>query len=143
MKTFTLSQARQLMPVLQAEMKHLRPAYVELKQIWEATAVQQGLDVDDPEVRNSCLQDIRAKEALDQVESSLLLFQKLGVECKAIEEGVFDFPCLVDDRFVYLCWQIGEEEVDHWHEVDADFERRRPLFELAPANSEPTEMLLN
>lgn len=143
MRTFTLSQAQQLIPRLQEEMTLLRPAYQTLKQLWEAAASGQGLEVDDPEVRSVCLQDPRAQDALDQVEASLTKFQKLGVECRAIEDGIFDFPCLVNDRFVYLCWQIDEQEVDHWHEVDADFEGRQPLFELARANSEPAEMLLN
>ena len=130
MRTFTLSQAKELLPMLQREMERLLPAYTQLKSIWESTAQERSLDVDDPIVRQACLKDRKARDAIEQVETSLLIFQELGVECKAIEEGIFDFPCLLNDRLVYLSWKIDETEIDHWHELGVDFGCRQPLFEL-------------
>ena len=40
---------------------------------------------------------------------------------KGFEEGLVDFYTLRDDRLVLLCWQLGEEEITHWHEVGAGF----------------------
>jgi hypothetical protein len=31
---------------------------------------------------------------------------------------------------VFLCWRHGEEQISHWHEVDAGFDNRLPLDEL-------------
>jgi hypothetical protein len=38
-----------------------------------------------------------------------------------------DFPALRDGREVYLCWQEGEDEITHWHEIDAGFAGREEL----------------
>ena len=43
------------------------------------------------------------------------------------ESGLVDFPSLREGRVVQLCWRLGEDEVTHWHEVDAGFQARKPL----------------
>jgi hypothetical protein len=34
---------------------------------------------------------------------------------------------LLEDREVFLCWELGEDEVGFWHELDAGYGGRRPL----------------
>jgi hypothetical protein len=43
------------------------------------------------------------------------------------ESGLVDFPSLREGRVVQLCWRLGEDRVEHWHEVDAGFQARKPL----------------
>ncbi len=43
------------------------------------------------------------------------------------ETGLVDFPGEHEGRRVWLCWQLGEERVAHWHELDTGFIGRRPL----------------
>jgi hypothetical protein len=43
------------------------------------------------------------------------------------ESGLVDFPSERGGRVVQLCWRLGEDRVDHWHEVDAGFQARKPL----------------
>lgn len=52
---------------------------------------------------------------------------KLGVELKSDEIGLCDFRSLKDGREVYLCWKLGEPEVQFWHELDAGFAGRLRL----------------
>ena len=51
--------------------------------------------------------------------------RQLGVEPKP--GGLVDFPAEIDGRLVFLCWKLGEEEVMHWHELDAGYAGRQPL----------------
>ena len=52
----------------------------------------------------------------------------IGIELKDYTRGLIDFPSLRNDRIVYLCWQLGEEEsIAWWHETDAGFSGRQPL----------------
>ncbi len=51
----------------------------------------------------------------------------VGCVFKGFEGGLVDFRSRREGRDVYLCWKLGEEEVSHWHEVDAGFAGRRPL----------------
>ncbi len=41
----------------------------------------------------------------------------IGCELKDYEVGLVDFPAVMDGRQVYLCWKLGEETIDYWHEV--------------------------
>ncbi len=52
----------------------------------------------------------------------------LGVEFKDFEKGLLDFWSKMDGRDVFLCWHLGEDEVSHWHEVDAGFAGRQSLL---------------
>ncbi len=39
---------------------------------------------------------------------------------------------LREGREVYLCWRVGEERIEWWHETDAGFAGRRPLDDAIP-----------
>ena len=56
--------------------------------------------------------------------------EEFGCVIKDFEEGLLDFPALVDGREVYLCWKLGEPEIQAWHELSAGFASRRPIEEL-------------
>ncbi len=44
-----------------------------------------------------------------------------------LEHGLLDFPTQLDGRWVFLCWQAEEPEIQAWHEVDGGFAGRRPI----------------
>jgi hypothetical protein len=69
-------------------------------------------------------QTAKAAAALDEL---LRQLRDLGAEVKGIDQGLVDFPSLRDGRLVYLCWQVGEDRVMYWHELDAGFAGRQPL----------------
>jgi hypothetical protein len=50
-----------------------------------------------------------------------------GALVKDINSGLLDFPSLREGREVYLCWQLGENDIQFWHEIDGGFAGRRPL----------------
>jgi hypothetical protein len=52
------------------------------------------------------------------------------VTLRDIETGLVDFPALVTGRQVWLCWRLGEGDVDWWHELNVGFAGRRRLSEL-------------
>ncbi|MGM0578672.1 MAG: DUF2203 domain-containing protein [Myxococcota bacterium] len=57
-----------------------------------------------------------------------------GLLVKGVEPGLVDWYAHgTDGRDVLLCWRFGEDEITHWHEVDAGFAGRRPLEELHAA----------
>ena len=51
----------------------------------------------------------------------------LTVEPKGAAEGLVDFPAMLNGRLVYLCWKLGEPEVQYWHDLEAGFQGRQPL----------------
>ncbi|MBI1969221.1 DUF2203 domain-containing protein [Candidatus Woesearchaeota archaeon] len=53
--------------------------------------------------------------------------EKMGALLKDLEQGLIDFYSLYQGREIFLCWQIGEERITHWHELDSGFVGRKPI----------------
>ena len=53
--------------------------------------------------------------------------EQLGVLVKDLDSGLVDFPALRHGEEVFLCWQVGEDEVAFWHGVEEGFAGRKPL----------------
>ncbi len=53
--------------------------------------------------------------------------EQSGIVLRDIDRGLVDFPSMMDGREVYLCWELGEEEVAYWHELDGGYVGREPL----------------
>ncbi|HEX2723744.1 MAG TPA: DUF2203 domain-containing protein [Gemmatimonadaceae bacterium] len=68
-----------------------------------------------------------AQQLAADIEGYMSEIRELGVEMKGLDTGLVDFPGQIDGRRVLLCWQLGEETVQYWHEENAGFVGRRPL----------------
>ena len=53
--------------------------------------------------------------------------RELGVEVKALDTGLADFPALRNGEYVYLCWRIGEPRVEWWHPLSTGFAGRQRI----------------
>lgn len=72
-------------------------------------------------------QGVQIGNSFLQVQKLLTSLQEMGILIRDIDRGLIDFPAIKDDREIYLCWQIGEESVENWHELDSGFSEREPL----------------
>jgi len=52
-----------------------------------------------------------------------------GVQVKDVDRGLVDFYSLMGDRLVFLCWQVSEPEVTHWHTLEEGFAGRQQIKE--------------
>ena len=67
-------------------------------------------------------------EAFLEVRALIGEVSTMGVVLRDIDSGLIDFPALVDDREVYLCWRLeDDDEIEFWHELDTGFGGRQPL----------------
>jgi hypothetical protein len=64
-----------------------------------------------------------------EVASAVRELQDLGVQVKDIDRGLVDFPARHPESGdpVLLCWELGEPEVEHWHDLEAGFAGRKRL----------------
>jgi hypothetical protein len=55
--------------------------------------------------------------------------QELGVQVKDLDRGLVDFPARHPESgdTVLLCWELGEPDVAHWHDLEEGFAGRKPL----------------
>lgn len=66
-------------------------------------------------------------EATDKMNSLAGELSDIGCELKDWECGLVDFPARLEDRDVFLCWKLGEEQVSQWHEIHAGFTGRETI----------------
>ncbi len=67
---------------------------------------------------NSLAETIRA--ALDRIHAS-------GCLVKDLDMGLLDFPSIIDNEEVYLCWKLGEDRIRFYHRQDEGYAGRKPL----------------
>jgi hypothetical protein len=60
------------------------------------------------------------KSALDRI-------LETGCLIKDLDVGLLDFPALIDNEEVYLCWKLGEDRIRFYHRQDEGFAGRKPL----------------
>ncbi len=66
-------------------------------------------------------------EAQETLKRDMEWFAEEGVILRDPESGLIDFPAEREGRVVYLCWQLGEDRITHWHEPETGFAGRQPL----------------
>lgn len=66
-------------------------------------------------------------DAFLEVRNLLAEIQDLGIVIRDIDRGLIDFPAILEDAEVYLCWQLDEPEVGFWHDLESGFSGRQPL----------------
>ena len=67
------------------------------------------------------------EEAMDLLRRETERLSGEGILLRDIDSGLLDFPAERDGEPVFLCWQLGEDAVAHWHPVDTGFSGRRSL----------------
>ncbi len=70
------------------------------------------------------------RETVRRMELAVVQIEAWSVTLRDIASGLIDFPALVSGRPVWLCWRLGEGDIDWWHEFDSGFSSRRPIAEL-------------
>ena len=69
-----------------------------------------------------------AREHLaEAVKSALERIEATGCVVKDLDVGLLDFPALMDNEEVYLCWRLGEDRIRFWHRQDEGFAGRKPI----------------
>jgi hypothetical protein len=62
-----------------------------------------------------------------ELERCLDALTELGVQVKDADAGLLDFPAVRDGEDVLLCWRVGEDAVDWWHDLEEGYAGRRPI----------------
>ena len=79
--------------------------------------------------------DLGGREVADQfrdmarVQAILAEFNRRQIQIKDLQRGLIDFPAILDEREVFLCWERSENDLTHWHDLESGFAGRQPLWE--------------
>ncbi len=131
MRTFTLPEAQTLIPVLNALLERAQASAGiatarehALQSLHQAIFLSGGMRVD--LVRVAKLKGEHDK-AVEDARSTLGEIDEIGVEVKDLHTGLLEFPFVLDDDIVHLCWVQGETTISAWRAADQSYDDRQPL----------------
>jgi hypothetical protein len=64
---------------------------------------------------------------LAEMQGLLGEFQQREIQVKDVDRGLIDFPAIIGGREVFLCWELGEERVEFWHDLDSGYGGRERI----------------
>jgi hypothetical protein len=130
-KSFTLAEANRTLPLVSRIVHDLVarfPAWRDLVDEYELMSSSQR--VDEPDPRLSQLER-QVTAVAREIDGYILELTELGAEVREpYDSGLVDFPGTHEGRTIYLCWRLGEEAIEHWHERDGGFAGRQPIDAL-------------
>lgn len=130
-KLFSLSEAesarRQVEPLLIDAMegrRQMNDLEETLSAISNRIQIMGGVTVD-YDVASRARADLnkivaKVRDALDQIQAT-------GCIVKDLDSGLVDFPSMIRNEEVYLCWRLGEDRIRFYHRQDEGFAGRKPI----------------
>jgi hypothetical protein len=146
-KLFTLEQANAVLPLVRAittDLVRLSREVIERRERLALLTAGRNAAAKDPYAEELAQIEEELDKDTEQLQAYVEELRELGVEPKSGPEGLVDFPAMMDDHIVFLCWKLGESEVLHWHELDAGFSGRQSLVagSVAPGAPAPQDETL-
>lgn len=152
-RVFSVDEANRMIPLLEGVLAQIEARKVEVHHCHERLQILEVMWGDrvgsssNPDHGEYC-RHWRALESLAQELDHLvrheILDRGLRFPSGGVEHGLIDFPTFFDGRWVYLCWQRGEDQVRFWHEIDEGYRGRQeltPEHRIAMGRQEPPEPL--
>ncbi len=132
-RTFTLQEAQVLLPLLETLLKKaiegkklVEQVDEEFQQVSQRIFLSGGCEVD---VAGLARRKAEKDQTLQRIKDALAEIDATGVQVKDLDIGLLDFPCVVEDQVILLCWKLGEKSIEHWHGLEEGFRGRKPIDE--------------
>jgi hypothetical protein len=130
-KTFTLSEAQTLLPVVEALVRRAQAAGAratqlgqEMQELSQRIFHSGGMHVN---VAQAARRRAEREKAAKEMSDTMAELDEIGVMVKDLDQGLLDFPAVLDGQTVLLCWKLGEKEIGFWHSTEEGFAGRKPV----------------
>jgi hypothetical protein len=127
-KYFTVEEANATLPYVRSIVEDIVQDYEQWRNRvhrYEVIMTSAGDPGDESE------EQIRLRSEADEIARRISRFinelASVGCVFKGFQGGLVDFYSRRDERDIFLCWKLGEDEVAHWHEIDTGYAGRQPL----------------
>ena len=130
-RTFTVAEAETLLPVLESLLrsaieskKLIEQVDGEMQALASRVFLNGGTSVN---IVAAARRKAERDKALQQAKDAVAEIDATGVQVKDLDIGLLDFPCLVGEEVILLCWKLGEKGITHWHGMEEGFAGRKPI----------------
>jgi hypothetical protein len=113
-KYFTPAEARKTLPLVKNIVNDILQTTVGIRLIAKDL---DGKIEEDPTV----------KKLIADVNNFMQELEEIGCFYKDwnFSIGLVDFPALIDEKEVFLCWKSDEDDIRYYHEIEAGFAGRK------------------
>ncbi|MEZ6184168.1 MAG: DUF2203 domain-containing protein [Planctomycetota bacterium] len=120
-RVFTPQEANRTLPLVRKIVEDILDVGRELRALWEQER-EGELDLDSGERR-------RAEEVVRELEGFFRELDQIGCSFRSpdFSLGLVDFPAVIEDQLVHLCWRSDEEELLYYHDPRAGFAGRKRI----------------
>ena len=126
-KHFTVREARRMLPALRRRLLRIQTLLAEARRAQALQGVALTIVT-----RGNGKGPILSGSGGPKEEAQRLIegIAEDGIQIKDLERGLVDFPHFLDgdpQHEVFLCWHLGEDTIEYWHEIEAGFGGRTLL----------------
>ena len=128
---FTLSEAEALLPSVRARLEsainsraELAAIDAELQELMARISMAGGSEINPTKVAR---RKIERSSLVKSIEGAIDFIQTSGCVVKDLDMGLLDFPALLGNDEIYLCWKLGEPRIEWWHRINDGFAGRRRI----------------
>ena len=122
-KLYTPEEASQLIPEISILIKKLQTHQTNVRELMgqvEFPVPPAFYNVGSAVGSNMAVEFIAIETIIDKIQAH-------GGKIKDIDQGLIDFPGVVNGREVWLCWQMGESAITHFHDFGKGFNDRKEI----------------
>ncbi|MDZ4805649.1 MAG: DUF2203 domain-containing protein [Candidatus Eisenbacteria bacterium] len=131
-RLFTIEEANAMIPRLEVALSEMAAYRAELKTLRKDIEVlsliaASASGTDNPDAAELKSKRRRYRAVAAEIELTGTALTDSGCLVKHPDEGLVDFFHLRDDRLVFLCWKVGEKQIEHWHPLSGGYATRKAL----------------
>ena len=119
---YTREEARALLPEIRGWLREIQPLRHELAKTGQRldSIMAAGMDAGGPSVNQHARTTARLHELFRE-------FSRREIFIKDPDRGLIDFPAMLGGREVFLCWELDEEDIEFWHDIEGGYAGRERL----------------
>jgi hypothetical protein len=118
-KHFTVDEALKTLPLVKRIVQDILDTGHQIRSL---TTVLEGESENHPQV----------EALMDELKSYFAELEEIGCYYKDwnFSIGLVDFPAIIDEKEVFLCWRSDEPEIQYYHEIEAGYVGRKRVLDL-------------
>jgi len=123
-KHFTLTEARATLPKLRRKLLRILDLIADVRNFQEKEGLGQTVVLrgngKGPLLTGVAPKKEEAQRLIEEIAAD-------GIQIKDLEKGLVDFPHFLEgdtEHEVFLCWHLGEDTIEFWHEIEEGFSGR-------------------
>ena len=132
-REFSLAEARAILETIRDDVEAMREAQRALRAVKAELNALNRVHLNNGHLGDARQRSLRTRQLRFGEEVSRLIasIHATGAVIKGIDDGLVDFPGVIDGVRGYWCWKAGEAEIAWWHPRGTGFADRRSLPENA------------